>query len=634
MQTDADVAMLSAKGRSRVMLLIPVLVFAIVGLARVVYVSLYGAALPFWDQWDELDRQIRPWFNGTWHFLQLFAPHGQHRIAFTRGISFLLASANHHVFDNLVEAYANVLIYACLWAVVYALLVRGSTSKARAWVIAIAIIALGALPFDWENTLVGFQNAFYLTELFAAVVVGIAAYRAFSLGACTAMAILALASVFTMGSGVLAAPAGCIALLLRAWREPTRRKYALPALAALVLVAAFGLALLLHSREHTGFGAQNFDQLITALLVVLMWPMQHPLKASHWLFAAMLWAPSVIWFVRYCRNRRGEADEVFAFALAVWVLLQCLAIAEARGHDMRFLPSRYSEIPAIGIIVNLWLALKLVSITKARRQMAYGVALACGIALLGWVFWERTPADLIAMQQRHDNTTIETVNIRNYLAGRPLPPLPEGSLDLPYPSAQRLRDLLGNAEIRALLPPVAFPSSDRHHHAPLSTVAANLQRSIRGWFPDRVWRVRTSTMTAPTPSTFDAYNGKIPAHTTDTQCSLDAIDGLPAETAPPVAQGATVVFGGWAGNGRGESDVKGLLVLKGTAHSYAAQFATGVSRPDVAKALGSEHMARSGYNLTASLTGVPAGSYSLFLTSAAHASSSLCSLHRTLTVTP
>lgn len=630
MQTDPAVTARPAN-RYLLMWLVPVFVFAIVALARVVYVSLYGAALPFWDQWDELDRQIRPWFNGTWHFLQLFVPHGQHRIAFTRGISFLLASANRHVFDNLVEAYANVLIYACLWAMAYALLVRGNTSKARAWLVAIAIIALGALPFDWENTLVGFQNQFYLMELFAVVVIGIAAYRASSLGTVIAMTILALASVFTMGSGLLAAPAACIAVLMRAWCEPTRRRYALPALAALVLVTAFGLVLLLHSREHTGFGAQNFDQLITALLVVLMWPLQHPLKVSHWLFAAMLWAPSVIWFVGYCRNRRGDADEIFAFSLAVWVLLQCLAIAEARGHDLRFLPSRYSEIPAIGIAANLWLALKLVSRTGARKHKAYGVALACGVALVGWTFWQRTPEDLQAMQQRHAFSTVETTNVRHYFAGQPLPLLPEGSLNLPYPSAARLRDLLDSAEIRALLPPSAFPPSDPRRHAPLSALAAFLQRSVREWFPATAWVVSAHTLAVVTPSMFTPYPGPIPDKTVNTQCSLDAIDGRPAKGAETVAGNSAVLFQGWAGDGQDRPFGNGLFILKGTQGAYAAPLTTGAKRADVAKAFHNKAMAGSGFNLTAVTSQVPAGTYSLLVAGLGHPQA-ICDLHHVLIV--
>ncbi len=620
-----------AKERRIVALFLPMLVFATICLARIVYVSLYASPLPFWDQWDELDRQIRPWFNNNWHFVQLFAPHGEHRIAFTRGISLLLAVANDHVFDNLVEAYANAFIYALLWAVLCALLVRHDTSNHRPWLIALGIMALGVLPFDWENTLIGFQNQFYLMELFAVVGVGIAAYRSISLGTVISLAILALASVFTMGSGLLMAPAVCVAVLLRAWREPTQRRYTFSALIAMVVVAAFGLVLLLHSREHGVLHAHHASQLITALIVSLIWPLQHPLQVSHWLFAGMLWTPSVIWAIRFLKNRRNEADEVFAIALAVWVLLQCLAIAYARGHDMRFLSSRYSEIPAIGIAANAWLALKLVSQTRAWKRLVFGAALVCGTALVGWAFWRRTPGDLLALQQRHAFTTVETSNVRHYLAGRPLPLLPEGSLDLPYPSAARLRNLLDSAEIRALLPPAVFPSFDFRHPAPLSSFAVLLQRSIRGWFPNDVWTVDVRAVATAPPATFHAYISLIPDHAGNPQCSLDAIDGKPAAGVDTIDRDTVVIFQGWAGNGESRPVGKGLFILKGTHDAYAARFANGVKRPDVAKALHNEAMVGAGFNLMVAINHIPAGTYSLFVASP-NDSNSACELHRVLTV--
>jgi hypothetical protein len=85
------------------------------------------------------------------------------------------------------------------------------------------------------------------------------------------------------------------------------------------------------------------------------------------------------------------------------------------------------------------------------------------------------------------------------------------------------------------------------------------------------------------------------------------------------------------GNGRGQFVAKGLFILKGTDHSYAVPFVTGISRPDVAKAWNSEAMARSGYNLTATLDGVTTDAYSLFVTDFA-GPSVWCDLHRTLTV--
>lgn len=607
------------------------IVFILVAFARIVYVSLYAAPLPFWDQWDELDRQIRPWFSGTWHALQLFAPHNQHRIAFTRAISLLLAGANGHVFDNLVEAYANAFIYAVLWAVLYALLVHRDTSRARSRLIALVVVVLGVLPFDWENTLIGFQNQFYIMALLAVVLVGIAAYRDLSIRTILLLTVLAVASLFTMGSGLLAAPAACFALLLCAWRKPIARLRLLGAFCSMGLVTVVGLVLLKNGIPVESLRASGILDFLKGVLVAMTWPLySRPSTATRWLFAVLLWAPSAAWLWRFFRTQRAEANEVFAVSLVGWVFLQCLAIAYSRGHDISSLYSRYSEIAALGLAANAWLALKL----AARRPDARWEKFVIGIAaaLVAWIFWHRTPGDLSSMKERRAFAIIETRNVQHYVAGFPLPAVPEGSLALPYPRVQRLRSLLDSKEIRALLPPAAFlPGDNPNRQASLSGIAAEMQTSIRRWFPKSVWNVGNNKLEMLTPLPFRLYKKIVPSHANNAQCSLDAINGQPAVTAKPIHRSAGVTFGGWMGNGRGQAVAKGIFVLEGTQKSYAALFVTGVPRPDVAKALRSEAMARSGYNLTATLGGVEAGTYSLFVADPVDPSV-LCDLHRAVTL--
>lgn len=630
MQPGPGFALQRAKGRRATALLLPILVFAIVAVARIIYVSLYAAPLPFWDQWDELDRQIRPWFDGTSHILQLFEPHNQHRIAFTRIISLLLASANGRVFDNLVEAYANAFIYAALWAVLYPLLVHRDTSQARSRLGALVVVVLGVLPFDWENTLIGFQNQFYIMGLLAVATIGVAAYRRLSVGTIFLLTLLAGASLFTMGSGLLAAPAACFALLLCTWRKPAPWSRLLVALSSMALITVAGLILLKDGTPVESLRATGVLDFLRGLLVAMTWPLHsRPSSAARWIFAVLLWAPGALWLWCFYRTRRAEANEVFAVSLAGWVFLQCMAIAYSRGHDASSLSSRYSEIAALGLAANAWLALKL----AARWPDAHWAKFAIGAAvvLVGWIFWQRTPGDLSSMKERHTFAIIETRNVQHYLAGLPLPAVPEGSLAMPYPKVQRLRSLLDNPEIRALLPPAAFPQPAPSRHAPLSAFAAAIQNSIRAWFPKSVWSVGAHELEMLTPSAFRSYNSPAPSHASNPQCSLDAINGQPAVAAKPIPRSGGVTFGGWMGDGRGQFVAKGLLILKGADHSYAVPFVTGTSRPDVAKAWNSQAMARSGYNLTATLNGVEAGTYSLLVTDSADPSV-WCDLRRTLIV--
>lgn len=141
-----------------------------------------------------------------------------------------------------------------------------------------------------------------------------------------------------------------------------------------------------------------------------------------------------------------------------------------------------------------------------------------------------------------------------------------------------------------------------------------------------------SATTAPVAAQarFTAYAASIPAAISNRQCALDTINSKPAAAAAPLAAGSVAVFRGWAGNGKGQAANDILLVLKGT-QSYSAPIATGSARPDVAKALSSDGMAKAGYNSAASLEDVAAGSYRLFIVDPLDASN-VCDLRRSITV--
>lgn len=152
------------------------------------------------------------------------------------------------------------------------------------------------------------------------------------------------------------------------------------------------------------------------------------------------------------------------------------------------------------------------------------------------------------------------------------------------------------------------------------------QAAPEGTAPSAGTRVSVSDSSA-----FAAFDGTIPANITNTQCSLDIINGGPAGNVGPTATGSTVTFGGWAGNGKAQAANGFELVLRSDRNAYSAPLTTGVVRADVAKAWNSEGMTKSGYNLAAALTGVTAGTYSLYVADPADSTSD-CDLHRTLIV--
>lgn len=180
------------------------------------------------------------------------------------------------------------------------------------------------------------------------------------------------------------------------------------------------------------------------------------------------------------------------------------------------------------------------------------------------------------------------------------------------------RRTLAKITLCVLATAVIVACSSSQNSAPVSDQGASPAASAQS--------VAVAHMTAFTP-----FRSVIPAALANKQCFLDGINGQPAGNIGMVASGSDVTFVGWAGNGRGQAGQQFVLVLKGAQDSYAAPLTTGVERADVAKALNSEAMIKSGYSISASLVGVAAGTYSLYI-AGPEGSPADCDLHRTLTV--
>lgn len=601
------------------------LVFLVIAAARLLYVSLYASQLPFWDQWDELDHLFRPWRDGTWQWVELFAAHNEHRIALTRILGLILFVFNGHKFDNLVESDFNALLYAGMWALSYALMTRGETDRLRRLLLAVAIAALGALPFDWENTLVGFQSQFYLMEASAIALLGIASFYAPSGGKLVALLLVGIVGLFTMAAGVLAIPAACMVMALLAWRNRSQTAYSILTCMFLVGLTVVGLAIIPHTATDDAFKSRGIVEHAHALLVTLVWPMQG-LRARTIAFGALVWTPTMVWAWRYLRHRQATEGEIFTIGICVWVLLQFLAIAHARGHAMESLSSRYTEIPALGVAANLWLALQL-TVSMHRWRVATTCASVAGILLATYAFHLRTPSDHAAMVQRYEFSAIQARNVRSYLQGGALPPVPDGSLTLPYPSSSRLQSLLQMPDILSILPSMMF-SSSATSPPPLSRYALSLQRMVRGWFADNGRELDNPLFSPATRA--------LPTNAPAGFCAVDqiTIDGARStEHEVPVHKGNLLGFTGWiTDNTRTAPSNFAIDLIGSDTDGYVLEASAGSARPDVAHALQSNSALDSGYSAMAQMKGVRAGSYRIVLVTPVSGHASVCATGRTLNV--
>lgn len=120
------------------------------------------------------------------------------------------------------------------------------------------------------------------------------------------------------------------------------------------------------------------------------------------------------------------------------------------------------------------------------------------------------------------------------------------------------------------------------------------------------------------------------ALTIDT-CNLDAVNDKPTGS-EPLPHASTATFSGWVASAQANSVPAGVqLVLQGP-HDYAVNAATGMPRPDVAKANNRPAWATAGYSVKADLSAVVPGIYTPVLEFSTDGKSMLCVAQHKLTI--
>lgn len=117
-------------------------------------------------------------------------------------------------------------------------------------------------------------------------------------------------------------------------------------------------------------------------------------------------------------------------------------------------------------------------------------------------------------------------------------------------------------------------------------------------------------------------------------CSLDTINSvgfINGATQATVKTDSVFTAGGWLVDGAMQSPATFTLVLEGT-ESFGFAATTGISRPDVAKAMGAETAGQSGFNTSANLGTTPAGTYKVLALIKGTNGTELCDTTRQLVI--
>lgn len=443
---------ITRRGLAHSLLLWAVMVGVLIVLGRLVFVALYAESVPYWDQWDAEGAYLfKPWLEGDWSVADLFAAHNEHRIAFTRMISLLVFEANQEQWDNRVLAFVNVAVYGGVSALLFFVLVWRQAQPIDRVLLALAVVVMGWLPYGHTNSLVGFQNQFYLMSGFAIAIVAVAAEGRdnwFTYGSVAGLSVL---SLFTMASGLLAAVAGGVVLAYRSWRGELRPRPVITTIVALALIALGGYLLTPHIAGHDPLKAPDAAAWVRAFFLHLGWPLK-PGPTG----ALILWLPSVIAVWCCIRSPERKPGELVALGLAGWVVLQCAAIAYSRGSDGNTVGERYVDILALGLLANVWLALGRAipespwsSWRKVSGRLS-ALSLYGAVVLLSLA--RHVPGDMAKVQSKYAISLIQTENVRRFVQYGDTAQLDQPFMHIPYPDPKRLASLLSDPTLRGILP--------------------------------------------------------------------------------------------------------------------------------------------------------------------------------------
>jgi hypothetical protein len=261
--------------------------------------------------------------------------------------------------------------------------------------------------------------------------------------------LLAALAFFAMASGALILPA---AIALAALQIALGRRGGMRELAGIALHAVITLALLRDALSFSPHAPASIGAALDSFLVAASWPV----AAASWpsmlkiIPAALINAPVLVLALRLLRERPGPDDRRwFALALAGWLALQLLALSYGRPGGTP--ESRYGDIFLVGVALNAAVWLHLLQTSPSRLML---VASAWLFAVMLGAGQKATNNVIDGIATRVRTGQIQSENVKGFiatgdfahLAGKPL-------LHIPFPSAERLRELLSDPRVRAMLPP-------------------------------------------------------------------------------------------------------------------------------------------------------------------------------------
>jgi len=405
----------------------------------------YGSSVPQLDQWSgEAWKLYKPYLEGTLSWSDLFAPHNEHRIFFSRLLFLGLLKANG-LWEPLLEMVVDAALHATVIVFFVALCSRALSGPHRVLLILVTS-PLWLLPFGWENTLVGFQSPFYLVAFFGSLSLLLCwRFETLTLGwfACL---LTCVCSLFSLANGLFVPIACGFILAARLWIQPAQWLRQIVGLALLVALAVWGYELVPVELRAGQYRATSLVQLLGTLCMTLSWPC-----GGSWAFL-ILQAPFVLLGLALFRQRVPVRDVAWLpLALGAWGCIQALATAYGRAN-LTPLTSRYLDTFCLTLCASLacllvWTVRFAPPLQQKRHAAFIGVwALTC-VWGAGHHFASHTSDELLTAR---DLTAMQEATVKTYLESHDAGLLT--TKPIPFPEAEPLKGWLDDPTLTAIMP--------------------------------------------------------------------------------------------------------------------------------------------------------------------------------------
>lgn len=443
--------------------------------AKLGLIHAFGTDQPFADQWAaEGTAFVQAPLHADLNPASFFWPHGEHRPAITRLITWALIVGNGGQWDCYVEIVFNLTITAVLLLVAWRIVLR----VARGWMLPIAALLMAVLfsaPCAYENLLWGFQSQFVFL-LFTGLLHVFGTLRTGRLDGVWCGAQLAgWCGLFSIAAG-LVSPAVLAAVATWEILRGRRNAWAWCTLGVNAAVLAYGLWLLpvnLAGGDHTlGELPAAFGRTIH----LLAWPMQ-----PGW-WALLFYAPCLgalgLWL--FAPKDRGR--DRLAAVLGLWVAGILFSIAYGRTISAATIGVRYFDVMFMGVFVNGVALLGIIGPRPIRAVWGWRTLAVVWLAGAGVAFWSvNHPARAGAMLREQKRLALEQREVvAQFISSGDVAILEEYDRRTHrFPHFQLTVDLLRDPKVTPHLPPGL--AGDGAAIGPLSRIAPIITSSWKLW---------------------------------------------------------------------------------------------------------------------------------------------------------